>query len=172
MAGEKRRVKLELMDIQIGLTILLCLVLSHLANDLGIRLEALAVTTGAIMCVQDSTKAAYTTSLTRMLGVICGGLFGVIIAFVDNAVQAPFVFYLMVAAGVVLNLLVCKYFKMIYVQARVSCLSLLLVTMVFGGADRFDYAVNRFVGSLAGAAIALGVTVVFGVIVRKYRKDP
>lgn len=168
----ERNVKLELMDFQIGLTIFLCLLLSHAANLLDIRIEALAVTTGAIMCVQDSTRAAYATSLTRMLGVICGGVFGVVIALVDNAVEIPFVFYLMVAVGVVLNLLVCKFFRMIYVQARVSCLSLLLVTMVFGGVDRFDYAVNRFVGSLVGAVIALGVTLVFGTIVKKCRKEP
>lgn len=171
MSEEKRTVKLELMDIQIGVTMLLCLMLAHFSNQVGISVEALAVTTGAIMCVQDSTKAAYTTALTRMLGVVCGGLFGVVIALIDNAVEIPVVFYLLVSVGVVLNLLVCKYFKMIYVQARVSCLSLLLVTMVFDGVDRFAYAVNRFFGSLVGAAIALLVTLVFPAVFRMVKKE-
>ena len=40
-------------------------------------------------------------------------------------------------------------------------LTLLLVVMVFNGADRLTYAVDRFAGSLAGAAIALAVTYIF-----------
>lgn len=161
MSGQKKGRGFELMDFEIGLTILLCLVLCHWANGIGIRVEALAVTTGAIMCVQEGTKAAYATSLIRMIGVVCGGLFGVIIVLIDNVVGIPYVFYLMCSIGVVVNLLVCKFFKMVYVQARVSCLSLLLVVMVFDGMDRLDYAISRFVGSLVGALIAFLVTALF-----------
>lgn len=171
MSKQKNLRKLELMDIQIGLTILLCLLLCHGANSIGIPIEALAVSTGAIMCVQDSTKAAYQTSLIRMVGVVCGGVLGVVIALIDNVVGDPFVFYLLCSVGVVGNLLVCKFFKMIYVQARVSCLTLLLVVMVFEGVDRLDYAMNRFIGSLVGALVALLVTVVFGAILKKIRKE-
>lgn len=165
--GEKNRWKLEPMDLEIGLTIVLCLVLCHWINGMGIRLEALAVTTGALMCVQDNTKAAYSTSLTRMLGVFCGGLLGVLIALIDNIVGESYLFYLLCGIGVVVNLLVCKRFKMIYVQARVSALTLLLVVMVFDGVDRLDYALNRFIGSLAGAVIALAATFVFGKLTEK-----
>ena len=163
--------KVEVMDLLIGATILLCLVLCHLANQLGLRIEALAVTTGAIMCVQDSTKAAFATSLTRMIGVVIGGMFGIAIALIDSAVGIPFVFYLLCSLGVIANLLVCKFFKMIYVQARVSCLTLLLVTMVFEGADRLDYAVSRFVGSVVGALIALLVTMIYGAVFWKSKKE-
>lgn len=169
MSEPKNTCKIELMDIQIGVTIVVCLFLCHLANQLGIRIEALAVTTGAIMCVQDSTKAAYTTSLTRIMGVVYGGLFGVVIALIDNAIGIPYVFYLLCGVGVIANLLLCKYFKMIYVQARVSCLTLLLVVQVSEGADRFDYALNRFIGSLVGALFALLVTVIFAEAQKKLK---
>lgn len=171
MAEQKNTVKLELMDIQIGITILISLFLCHGANALGIPLEGMVVSTGALMCVQDSAKAAYTTSLTRMLGVFVGGLLGVMIALIDNAVDLPWVFYLMCSVGVVVNLLVCKYFKMIYVQARVSALTLLLTVMVYGGMDRLDYALNRFVGSLVGALIAVVMTMIFSAIVKRTKKE-
>lgn len=170
MLEQKDKCRIELMDIEIGITILVCLLACHVANLMGVPIEALAVSTGAIMCVQDSTKAAYTTSLIRILGVVCGGVLGVIIALIDNAVGIPLVFYLLCAAGVVVNLLVCKMFKMIYVQARVSALTLLLVVMVFDGVDRLDYAFNRFIGSLVGAGIALIVTKIFAVIVNRPKK--
>lgn len=171
MSSKENTCKIELMDIQIGITILLCLVLCHVSNSLGVHIEALAVSTGAIMCVQDSTKTAYKTSLIRILGVVCGGAFGVLIVLIDNAVGIPFVFYLICSIGVVANLLICKFFKMIYVQGRVSCLSLLLVVMVFEGVDRFDYALGRFIGSLVGALIALLVTMAFSVIVKKTKQQ-
>lgn len=173
MAEQKNTCRIERMDVQLGLTIVLCLVLCHLSNQVGLKIEALAVSTGAIMCVQDSSKAVYATSLTRILGVVCGGAFGVIIALIDNVVGIPYVFYLLCGVGVVVNLLVCKMFKMIYVQARVSCLTLLLVVMVFDGVDRLDYALNRFIGSLVGALIALLVTVIFSAAAnRKKKEDP
>lgn len=163
--------KIELMDIQIGVTIVLCLLLCHAANYMGIQLEALAVSTGAIMCVQDSTKAAFSTSLTRVLGVICGGAVGVAIVLIDNAIGMTFVFYALCGVGVVANLLLCKLLKMSYVQARVSCMTLLLVVLVFQGADRLVYALGRFVGSLVGALVALLVTFVFAVIEKSKRYE-
>ena len=159
---ERTSWKPERMDIQIGVTIVLSLLLCHWAG-----IEALAVTTGALMCVQDSTKAAYTSSLIRMAGVLWGGLLGVAIAVIDKLVGQPYLFYLLCGVGVVANLLLCKRFGMVYVQARVSALTLLLVVMVFEGTDRLTYAVDRFAGSLVGAVIALGVTFVFGKLEKK-----
>lgn len=159
---EKAPWKLERMDVQIGVTIVLSLLLCHWAG-----IEALAVTTGALMCVQDSTKAAYTSSLIRMVGVLWGGLLGVVLAVIDNFVGQPYLFYLLCGVGVVANLLLCKRFGMIYVQARVSALTLLLVVMIFEGTDRLTYAVDRFAGSLLGAVIALAVTFAFGKLAAK-----
>ena len=159
--------RVEVMDILIGVTILICLLICHFANEVGIRIEALAVTTGAIMCVQDSTRAAFTTSLTRMIGVVIGGFFGIGIALIDSELGNPFVFYVLCSLGVIATLLVCKFFKMIYVQARVSGLTMLLVVMVFDGADRLDYALNRFIGSLVGALLALLISAVFTAVFKK-----
>lgn len=162
--------KVELMDILIGVTILFCLVACHICNEHGIPIDALAVTTGAIMCVQDSAQAAWKSSMTRMIGVVIGGMFGIGIALIDSAVNIPMVFYLLTSLGVVATLLVCKFFKMIYVQARVAGLTMLLVVMVFEGADRLTYAMNRFIGGLAGALFALAVTLAYTALAKRFRK--
>ena len=170
MLEPKNTCKIELIDIQIGVTIVFCLLLCRAANRLGLQIEALAVSTGALMCVQDSTKAAYNASLVRILGVVCGGITGVAIVLIDNATGMPYVFYLLCGIGVVANLFLCKLLKMAYVQARVSCLTLLLVVLVSQGVDRLNYAFWRFLGSLAGALIALLVTVIFAAIAKKSKK--
>ncbi|MBR3973817.1 MAG: hypothetical protein IKJ99_07685 [Oscillospiraceae bacterium] len=170
MSEQKNTVKLELMDILIGMTIVICLVFCHAMKRFGVNVEALAVTTGALMCVQDTTKSAWTTSLTRVLGVFWGGLFGVIVVLMDNAIGIPGILYLLCGISVIANLLVCKCFKMIYVQARVSCLTQILVVLCMEGADRLEYAFVRFIGSLVGALMALLITVTFGAIVKIARK--
>ena len=154
--------KPERMDIQIGVTIVLSLLLCRWAG-----IEALAVTTGALMCVQDSARAVYTVSLIRMAGIFWGGLLGVIIAVIDNFAGEPYLFYLLCGAGAVSNLMLCRRFGLPHIQARVSALTLLLVVMVFEGTDRLTYAVSRFTGSLLGAVIALAVTFVFGRLNKK-----
>lgn len=170
MREQKNGWKMDLMDIQIGVTIVFCLLLCHAAERLGFQDQALAVCTCAVMCVQDSTKAAYQVSLTRILGVICGGITGVGIVLIDNVIGISYVFYLLCGIGVVVNLVLCKLVKMIYVQARVSCMTLLLVVLALQGADRLHYALGRFIGSLVGALAALVVTMIFAAISKKSEK--
>lgn len=167
MQEQKNGGIIERMDIQIGVTIVLCLLLCHAAEQIGFQNQALAVCTGAVMCVQDSAKAAYKVSLTRILGVICGGVTGVVVVLIDNVIGIPFVFYLLCGVGVVGNLLLCKRLKMVYIQARVSCMTLLLVALALQGTDRLRYALGRFLGSLVGAVAAVLVSMAFAAITQK-----
>lgn len=163
--------KIEVMDVLIGVCIVVCLVFCHLVNRTTTIVDALAVTTSAIMCVQDNTKDAYKSSLTKLIGVFVGGVFGIAIVLIDSAVQIPVLFYVMCGMGVIATLVVCKFFNIIYVQARVAALTMLLVTMVFEGTDRMDYAMNRFVGSLVGAVLAFVVSVVYSAFHKKRKKN-
>lgn len=162
--------KIEVMDVLIGVCIVVCLVFCHYVNQTRTVIDALAVTTSAIMCVQDNTKDAYRSSLTKMIGVFVGGIFGIAIVLIDSAVQVPMLFYVMCGMGVIATLVVCKFFKIIYVQARVAALTMLLVTMVFEGTDRMDYAMNRFIGSLVGAVLAFAVSVIYSTVIKKMGK--
>ena len=84
--------KIEVMDVLIGVCIVVCLVFCHYVNQTRTVIDALAVTTSAIMCVQDNTKDAYRSSLTKMIGVFVGGIFGIAIVLIDSAVQVPMLF--------------------------------------------------------------------------------
>ena len=162
--------KIEVMDVLIGVCIVVCLVFCHYINRAGTVIDALAVTTSAIMCVQDNTKDAYHSSMTKLIGVFVGGIFGIAIVLIDSAVQIPMLFYVLCGMGVIATLVVCKFFQILYVQARVAALTMLLVTMVFEGTDRMDYAMNRFIGSLVGAVLAFVVSVAYSSVSRKLAK--
>lgn len=170
MNETKNKITVAPIDIAIGGAVVLCLLICHVAGLLGFQIQALAACTGAVMCVQDSKKASWGAGLNRILGVLCGGAAGIAVVLVDNLIQVDLVFYLLVGVGVVLNLLLCKAVKLPFVQARVSCMSLMLVTLVLQGGARINYAFGRLIGTLVGACAALLVSMAFAAIVNKEKK--
>lgn len=169
MQETKNKIGVAGIDIAIGAAVALTLLVCHLAGMLGLQIQALAACTGAVMCVQDNKNASWGAGLNRIKGVICGGLTGVAVVLIDNAVNVDFIFYLLVGIGVVVNLLLCKAVKLPFVQARVSCMSLMLVTLVLQDAARINYALGRLIGTLVGACIALLVSIAFAALTKKER---
>lgn len=167
MNETRTKIGVEPIEIAIGVAVALCLLVCHAAGLLGWQIQALAACTGAVMCVQDGKKASWGAGLNRIRGVLCGGLTGIAVVLIDNAVNVDLVFYLLVGIGVVINLLLCKVVKLPLVQARVSCMSLMLVTLVLQGGARIHYAVGRLIGTLAGAVVALLVSMAFAAIMKK-----
>ena len=167
MNETKKRLGVEPVEIAIGAAVALTLLVCHAAGALGLQIQALAACTGAVMCVQDSKMASWGAGLNRIKGVLCGGLTGVAVVLIDNAINIDLVFYLLVGIGVVANLLLCKVVKLPFVQARVSCMSLMLVTLVLQNAARINYALGRLIGTLVGACVALLVSMAFSAIMKK-----
>lgn len=167
MNETKNKTGIAPIEIAIGAAVVLCLLVCHVAGMLGWQIQALAACTGAVMCVQDGKKASWGAGLNRVLGVLCGGLAGVAVVLIDNVVNVDILFYLLVGLGVIGNLLLCKVVKLPFVQARVSCMSLLLVTLVLQDAARMGYALGRLIGTLVGAGVALLVSMAFAAIMKK-----
>lgn len=167
MTETKNKICVEPIEIAIGAAVALTLLVCHLAGMLGLQIQALAACTGAVMCVQDSKKASWGAGLNRIKGVLCGGIVGIAVVLIDNAVNMDLVFYLLVGIGVVVNLLLCKAVKLPFVQARVSCMSLMLVTLVLQNAARINYAFGRLIGTLVGAVVALLVSMAFAAVIKK-----
>lgn len=167
MNETKNKISVAPLEIAIGAAVTLCLIVCHLAGLLGWQIQALAACTGAVMCVQDGKAASWGAGLNRIKGVLCGGLTGIAVVLIDNMVNVDLVFYLLVGVGVVVNLLLCKVVRLPLVQARVSCMSLMLVTLVLQDAARINYAVGRLIGTLVGACVALLVSMVFAAIIKK-----
>ena len=165
----ENKIRVTGLDISIGVTVMLCLLVCHIAGLLGLQIQALSACTGAVMCVQDSRKASWGAGLNRILGVICGGAAGIAVVLIDNVIGNEWVFYVLMGLGVVLNLLLCKLAKLPFVQARVSCMSLMLVTLVLQGGARINYALGRLIGTLVGAVVALLVSMAFAAILEKRR---
>lgn len=154
MNETQNKIGLTGLEFRIGITMVICLLVCKLCELLGFSLQALAVCTGAVMCVQEGGKASVGACKNRVLGVICGGVVGVGVVLLDNLIGVDLVFYLLVGMGIMANFVLCKVAKLPLVQARVSCMTVLLVVLVLNGPARINYAIGRFIGTLAGALVA------------------
>lgn len=167
MNETKNKLSLTGLEFRIGITIILTLMVCYVVELLGYKLQSLAACTGAVMCVQEGGKASFGACKNRVLGVICGGVLGVLVVFLDNAIQIPVVFYILVGLAIMANFVLCRLVGLPLVQARVSCMTILLVVLVLGGDARITYAVGRFIGTLAGALVAWGVSAVWEKIAKR-----
>lgn len=165
--SEKESISVNRADIAVGVSVMICLLVCTLIGKLGFTVQTLAACTGAVMCTQDAGKASWKAGLTRILGVLSGGLVGILLVVADNLLEMSIVFCLLCGVGVVLNLFVCKLLKIPFIQAKVSCMTLLLVVLVLGGEARFGYALGRFVGTLCGAVTALLVSMLFEALTKR-----
>ena len=161
MNETKSEITLSGLELRIGITIVICLLVCKLCELLGFSIQALAACTGAVMCVQEGGKASFGACKNRVVGVVCGGIVGIAVVFLDNLIGMDLVFYLLVGLGIMANFLLCKVAKLPLVQARVSCMTVLLVVLVLGGPARINYAIGRFIGTLIGALVAWGVSTVW-----------
>ncbi len=167
MNETQNKIGLTGLEFRIGITIVLTLLVCKLSEMLGFSIQALAACTGAVMCVQEGGKASFGAGKNRILGVVCGGIVGVGVVVLDNLIGIDLVFYMLVGLGIMANFVLCKAVKLPLVQARVSCMTVLLVVLVLGGPARLNYAIGRFIGTLVGALVAWGVSVAWEKIAPK-----
>ena len=160
MPTDDKKVILTSQDIRIAVAVAVSLLICQFAP-----IQALAACTAAIMCSQDGGKPSWSSMLTRLLGVVCGGIAGAIVALLHGLLPNAFVFALLVGLGILLDMILCRITKMPYIAARVSAISFMLVALM-GGAH---YAVNRLIGTLCGGVIAVIVAVVWIWIAKKVR---
>lgn len=143
-------------EIRIGIGIILTLFVCWLFP----KIQCLAACTAVVMCTQDSKESSLKSGVTRLKGVICGGIAGIVVVLIDNWINQQFLFFFLCGVGILLNFLLCRIIHMPGITCRVSAITFCLVVLLAGGNARIFYAVNRFVGTLVGALAAIAVTAV------------
>ncbi len=149
-------------EIRIAIGVVICLFVCHFApsidsvqlGGMSLFLQPLAACTAVVMCTQDIDKATWNSGLTRLLGVICGGVSGILVAVIDGFIGNDYIFYVLCGFGLLLNALLGQLVKLPSIAIRVSMISFCLVTLLTSGNARIMYAADRFVGTLFGALVA------------------
>ncbi len=155
-------------EVRIGIGLIICLLVTYFIP----QVQRLAACTGVLMCTQEITAATRKAGLTRLKGVLCGGIIAIIVVLIDNALQMDLVFFLLCGVGIVLNLVACELIHMPKVTGRVSAITFCLVAFLAEGNGRIFYAVNRFVGTLVGALVAFLLAAIWQAAVGKKNDQP
>ena len=157
------------LDLRMGISVLVCCLVATALDALGLkwpvgemRLEVIQKMTACISCLlcsQVSIDESRTAGINRLIITAVGGLVGVGVVMLDMALGSnPWLLCLMVAAGVVATLELCKLTGVPAINARIGAVTFILVSCTLSGTARVWYALFRFVSTLFGAGVVMLVT--------------
>ena len=114
----------------------------------------------AVLCMQKSAEKTFTTSFNRIMGTAVGGLYGVMVLFIETQVHAQKIMPLyclivsLMLIPVILTAIVIKKPS----TAAFACVVFLSTTIYHvGDADPYTYALNRMLDTAIGIVVALVV---------------
>ena len=112
----------------------------------------------AVLCMQKSAEKTFTTSFNRIMGTAVGGVFGVVVLFLETELHVQRVmpvYYLIVSLMLIPVILTTIGIKKPSV-AGFACVVFLSTTVYHvGDADPYTYALNRMLDTVIGIVVAL-----------------
>lgn len=157
------------LDIRMGISVAICTAVAHILNNVvgiklsfgGRQMEILQLMTACIcciMCCQDNVTLSSRAGKNRIIITVVGGLVGMAVTALDNAIGHGVWMILLVPAGVVVTLLICRACKVPAVTGRIGAVTFILVSCTLSGSARFAYGVLRLVSTVFGVLVTLLVT--------------
>lgn len=174
------KLSVTLLDVRIVVAALICYATALILDNVGFKftwgerpLEIIQKMTACIscfLCCQDNTKVSLKAGINRLIITAIGGIVAIVIILIDDAVNIDWVMMLMVAAGILLTLFLCKAAKVPYVNCRIGCVTLVLVACTLSSSARIWYGIFRLVSTLYAVLIVLLVTWVFEAVQKRFAK--
>ena len=157
------------LDARIALSVLVCCLVSAALTALDLkvpvgemRLDVIQKMTACIsclLCCQDGPDATRKAGAMRVLVTAVGGACGVAVVAIDLTLGSnPWILALLMAAGMVPTLCLCRLAGAPAFNARIGAISYLLVAATLSGPARLWYALFRVLSTVFGAVVVWGVT--------------
>ncbi len=156
------------LDMRIAVSVLICCLTSVLLDHFGwkftygeMKLEIIQKMTACIsclLCCQDTVPVSRTSGINRLIITAIGGTVGILVILLDILLANKCMMVLLIAAGILLTLFLCKKAKVPYINARIGGVTFILVTCTLAGSARIWYGVFRFVSTLYSVLVVLLVT--------------
>lgn len=161
------------LDVRIAVCVLVCCLASNVLTALNLkfpvgemRLDVIQKVTACIsclLCCQDGVEASRKAGGMRVLVTAVGGACGMAVVALDLALGSnAWVLALLVAAGLVPTLCLCRLAGAPAFNARIGAISYLLVASTLTGSVRLWYTLFRLVSTVFGAAVVWAVTLPMG----------
>lgn len=112
----------------------------------------------AILCMQKSTEKAVSTSFNRLIGTAVGGIYGLLILFLETYVhtQVFMPLYYLIVSAMMMPIISTTIAIRRPSAAAFSCIVFLSTTIQHVGKTLpFDYTLNRLLDTIVGIVVAL-----------------
>ena len=156
------------LEFRIAASVVICYLSAAAFSELGIKytygemhleiLQKMTACIACLLCVQDNTKISRKAGINRLIITAIGGITGIGAAVADNAIGSPWFMAVIIFAGILLTLVMCKMARVPYVNARIGGVTFILVSCTFAGNARIFYALFRFISTFYGVLVVLFVT--------------
>ncbi len=182
MKPESEKLSVTILDFKIAIAAFICFLIATIlkrcgavfhfnGSDLEI-LQRMTVMISCFLCVQDNTKVSFHSGLNRIIITAIGGAVAIGIVGINIACGNDFLFAALLFGGVILTLFLCKAAKVPYINARIGCVTMVLVACTLGGAARIWYALFRLISTIFAVCIVLLVAWIFDLIQKNRKKEP
>lgn len=114
----------------------------------------------AVLCMQKSAEKTVTTSFNRIMGTAVGGLYGVMVLFIETQVHAQKIMplYCLIVSLMLIPVILTTIAIKKPSTAAFACVVFLSTTIYHvGDADPYTYALNRMLDTVIGIVVALAV---------------
>ena len=161
--------KPSMLDLRIAICVLVCLLASNALTALDLRfavgemrLDIIQKATACIsclLCCQDTADASYKAGAMRVQVTVVGAICGMAVVALDQLMGSNmWLLAVLMAAGLVATLGLCRLTGAPAFNARIGAISFLLVASTLTGTARLWYAGFRLISTVFGALVTWVVT--------------
>jgi len=114
----------------------------------------------AVLCMQKSAEKTFTTSFNRIMGTAVGGVYGVLVLFIETQVHAQKIMplYCLIVSLMLIPVILTTIAIKKPSVAAFACVVFLSTTIYHvADADPYTYALNRMLDTAIGIVVALVV---------------
>ena len=171
MELKPEKAAVTLLDIRIAVAVMICVLSATILDYLGLKfaygdmhleiIQKMTACIACLLCCQDNMKISTKAGVNRLIITAVGGAVGIVVVMLDQLIDNRWIMVLMVSAGIVLTLFLCKAARVPYINARIGGVTFILVTCTLSQSARVWYAVFRFVSTFYGVLVVMFVTFLF-----------
>lgn len=177
MKPEPEKLAVTILDFKIAVAAIICYIIAVILKNVGFTfssngaeleiIQKMTVCISCFLCVQDNTKLSLKAGVNRVIITAVGGIVAIVIVAINDACGNAVLLTIMMAVGIIATLFLCKAAKVPYINARIGCVTMVLVACTLQGANRIWYGVFRLISTIFAVIIVMLVAWVFDKIAAK-----
>ncbi len=163
--------KITVLDGRIAVAAAICCLTATILSHLGVKfvwgtmqleiIQKMTACISCLLCCQDTSPVSLKAGINRLIITAIGGAVGIAAILLDNVVENEWFMVIVIAAGLLLTLFLCKAAKVPYINARIGGVTFVLVTCTLSGTARVWYGVFRFVSTFYAVLVVMLVTWIY-----------